>query len=220
MDLPKSATIIAQIHNNKTKTNPIHTIINIYRKPQYDKDFTNNLQKVIDDILTKNPTTSITIQGDINYDLLKLKPTDALTHLIQENDLYTTITTPTRYDQYHKTSSLIDITLTTLKQTKITSGTISPPLSDHLPTYATFHKTLHKDKTNDKPTLTIHQYEKKKETILMTIKKRITDDLDTTLSTNEQLDNIQLYCLQTIEQYEKNQNHQENHGVTQQSSER
>ena len=37
----------------------------------------------------------------------------------------------------------------------------------------------------------------------MTIKKRITDDLDTTLSTNEQLDNIQLYCLQTIEQYEK-----------------
>jgi hypothetical protein len=203
MDLPKSATIIAQIHNNKTKTNPIHTIINIYRKPQYDKDFTNNLQKVIDDILTKNPTTSITIQGDINYDLLKLKPTDALTHLIQENDLYTTITTPTRYDQHHKTSSLIDVTLTTLKQTKITSGTISPPLSDHLPTYATFHKTLHKDKTNNKPTLTIHQYEKKKETILMTIKKRITDDLDTTLSTNEQLDNIQLYCLQTIEQYEK-----------------
>jgi hypothetical protein len=98
-----------------------------------------NLQKAVDTILTKTPTTSITIQGDINIDLLTLKTTDPFYFFLLENNLNTTITTPTRYDPVHKTSTLIDVILTTLNETHTTSGTVSPPISDHLQTYVILH---------------------------------------------------------------------------------
>ena len=36
--IPNIASITIQIHKTKQKTNPIHTIINIYRRPQNPKD--------------------------------------------------------------------------------------------------------------------------------------------------------------------------------------
>lgn len=93
--------------------------------------------------------------------------------------------------------------LTTLTQTNVTSGTISPPISDHLPIYATFHKTITKQKTHNTPTLSTHHYETKKKIILTTIQKNITDNLDPTQTTNDQLNSIQQTIKQTIEQYEK-----------------
>eukprot|EP00733_Pompholyxophrys_punicea_P000909 Pompholyxophrys_punicea_v1_NODE_361_length_2161_cov_4.612061.p3 type:complete len:105 gc:universal NODE_361_length_2161_cov_4.612061:959-645(-) len=54
------------------------------------------------------------------------------------NQLFTTITFPTRIDPNHHTSSLIDVTLTTITQTVITADPILPPISDHIPTLTRF----------------------------------------------------------------------------------
>jgi hypothetical protein len=89
---PKAATIILQIHKDNKKNNPIHTIINIYRRPRIDPDFIPNMQLVIDNIYKKSPTTSITIHGDVNINLLNLK--QPFYNFLLENSLYTTITTP------------------------------------------------------------------------------------------------------------------------------
>lgn len=120
-------TCILQIHDTKQKTNPIHTIINIYRRPRPMPDFYKNLQNAIDSILTTSPRTDITIQGDININLFNIQPGQPLTDLLIENNLHTTITTPTRHDTRYNTSTLIDPTLTTLTGTHTTAGTLSPP---------------------------------------------------------------------------------------------
>ena len=203
IDLPLSATIILQIHSNKIKTNPIHTIINIYRRPRKDKEFTINLQRVISTITSKSPKTSITIQGDINYDLKRIKATHPLIKLMQLNNLYTTITTPTRTDPHHGTETIIDVIITNLTQTRVTSGTISPPMSDHLAIYATFHNDIKRQKRPNTPTLTMKRYEANKETILESMKREITDNLNPTSTTNDQLNNIQQAIRRVIEQYEK-----------------
>ena len=74
----------------------------------------------------------------MNLDLLRQKC--SLFNFLLENNLHTTITTPTRYDSRYDTSTLIDVTLTTLTETPVTAGTLSPPLSDHLPTLTIFMK--------------------------------------------------------------------------------
>ena len=135
-----SANIIIQIHKNKQKNNPIHTIINIYRRPHSctHTEFTTDLQTVIDTIREKSPKTHITIQGDINIDLNKLAPGGNFFHFLLENDLHTTITTPTRYNAFHNTSTIIDVILTRNTETEITSGTIAPPISAAAPSFRRF----------------------------------------------------------------------------------
>jgi hypothetical protein len=203
IEIPQAATIILQIHKNKQKNNPIHTIINVYRRPHTDHEFITNLQTTIDQIYTKHPNTSITIQGDINVDLLKL-PSKMYLFLI-ENNLHTTITTPTRYDPHHQnTATTIDVTLTTRTQTPITAGTISPPLSDHLPTYTIFHNPVQRQQHNATKTLSINRYNKQKETILTDIKTALitSQNTDPTTTTSQHFHNMQKAIQATIEKHE------------------
>jgi ribosomal protein S3 len=62
----------------------------MYRRPPIDTDFIQNLQTAIDEIHEKHPNTSITIQGDLNKHLLKLKR--PFYNFLIENNLHTTIT--------------------------------------------------------------------------------------------------------------------------------
>jgi hypothetical protein len=66
IEIPQVATCILQIHETKQKTSPVHTIINIYRRPKHMPDFNKDLQNAIDSILSTSPRTDITIQGDIH----------------------------------------------------------------------------------------------------------------------------------------------------------
>ena len=205
INIQKTASIIIQIHENKQKNNPTHTIINLYRRPNRDSDLIDNLQETIDKIHTSYPNTTITIQGDINSNLLKISKKMHI--FLIENNLHTTITTPTRYDTYHKnTATLIDITLTTRAETQITAGTISPPLSDHLPTYTIFHNTIKQKTPNNNKILSINQYNKQKENILTDIKTALIktqNKITQTTTTSEHFKDIQRAIQESIEKYEK-----------------
>ena len=83
-------------------------------------DFDRKLQNAINNILRTSPRTDITIQGDININLFNIQQGQPFTNLLIENNLHTTITTPTRYDTRYDTSALIDPTLTTLTGIHIT----------------------------------------------------------------------------------------------------
>jgi hypothetical protein len=201
---PNAATIIMQVHATEQKTNPIHTIISIYRRPHPDPDFITNLQATIDTITTRHPTTTITIQGDININLLKLTSQHKFTHFIIENNLHTTITTPTRYNTIHESATLIDVVLTQAA-THITSGTISPPLSDHLPTYAIIHNPPPRKQKQKQATLSKRRYEKNKDKILSDIKSAITraqTTIDADAPATEHFHLIQQTIQQIIRQHE------------------
>jgi hypothetical protein len=206
INIPQAATIILQIHSTERKTDPIHTIINIYRRPLPNPQFPQDLESAINEILTAFPKTSITIQGDININLLQLTPHHPMTRLLLTNNLNTTITTPTRYDPHHNTATLIDVILTTLTETHITSGTISPPLSDHLLTYAIFHKPPPRQQNKTKcKTLSQGRYERMKNKITNKIKTEITKTMTTSkedTTTNQHFHNIQQAIQEVIEQHE------------------
>jgi len=109
-----------------------------------ETNFITDLQKAINSILTKHPTTTIAIQGDINIDLLRLTPRHAFTHFLLE-----------KYDPQHKTATLIDVVQQ--KQTPPSQrNTLTPP-SDHLPIYAIFHKPTARRKLNTQKTLRVHK---------------------------------------------------------------
>lgn len=171
-------------------------------------DFNKNLQNAIDSILSTSPRTDITIQGDLNINLLNIQPNQPFTNLLIENNLHTTITTPTRYDNHYNTASLIDPTLTTLTGRHTTAGTLSPPLSDHLPTLTIYHKTTPRH-TKDRPKqLSRDRYEKLKSTILPNIQSAIADILNNnpTATTSDSFQNIQRTIQTTIEKHEKRPN--------------
>jgi len=206
INIPHAGSIILQIHDTEQRTNPIHTIINIYRRPHWDPDFTLNLQSTIDQILTKHPRTSITIQGDINIDLLRLTPQHAFTRFLLLNGLHSTITTHTRKDPTHNTETLIDVILTTLAETTTTAGTISPPLSDHLSIYTIFHQPTPRKRRNEQKSLSIQHYEKHKDKILEEIKTAINETQDPSLpttTTSQNFHSIQLAMQRVIETHER-----------------
>ena len=201
INTPPVSNIIIQIHNNSQKTNPIHTIISRGSTDQHS--FLCSLQAAIDTIYHKYPTTSISIQSDINIDLLRLKPQQPLYNFLIENNLHTTITTPTRYDDRYNSHSLIDVILTTLTEVPVTAGTISPPLSDHLPVYTIFHT---RQKQILKHTLSLHRYEKHKDIILQTITDALTEAQNTTnpnTTTTQHLHNIQSTLQHIIHAFSK-----------------
>jgi hypothetical protein len=201
-DIEHCRTAIIQLHKNKQNNNPIHTIINIYRRPHPISTFYTDLQTTIDKILTASPKTSITIQGDININLLKMP--DALLLFLTHNGLYTTITTPTRYDPIHHTSSLIDVTLTTLTATTTTAGTISPPITDHLPTYTTFHDPIARTPPSTHETLTTARYNRQKHIILPQIHLALTHiDINAQQTTSQHFYTIQRTIEHVIEQHER-----------------
>lgn len=160
------------------------------------------MQTALDTILTKSPETSITIQGDININLLTLNNTNPLYSFLLENNLTTTITTPTRQDPHHKTSTLIDVILTTLNETKVTSGTLSPPLSDHLQTYAIFYSKPERQKQTKRKTLSRRQYERQKDAIITNATTALTQ-LTPNTSTERRIREMQQTLQKTIEQYER-----------------
>jgi hypothetical protein len=152
-------------------TNPKHN-------PEKDEIIQQNLQNTLDNILTIHPKTHITIQGDLNINLFPLRPLQPFTNLLLNNNLHTTITTPTRYDTTHNSATLID-PLLTANTNRVTAGTISPPISDHLTTLTIFHKQESR-KTNSKiKTLSTYRYNKHKTTILNDIKTAITETQQT-----------------------------------------
>jgi hypothetical protein len=129
-------------------------------------------------------------------------PNDLITFL-NHNGLYTTITTPTRQDPIHHTYSLIDATLTTLTATTTTAGTISPPLTDHLPTYTTFHDPIARAQPPTHKTLTTNSYNRQKHIILPHIHHALTNiDANTQATTSQHFHTIQRTIQHTIEQYE------------------
>ena len=81
------------------------------------------------------------------------------------NDLSTTITQATRIDTTRHTSTLIDQFLTSIK-THITSGTIFPPLSDHIPTLTIIHTKTPLPQQNNTPILNKNTLEKQKQKII------------------------------------------------------
>ena len=205
VEIDQVETCILQIHDTKQKTNPIHTIINIYRRPRPMPDFNKNLQNAIDSILTTSPRTDITIQGDININLFNIQPGQPFTDLLIENNLHTTITTPTRHDTRYNTSTLIDPTLTTLTGTHTTAGTLSPPLSDHLPTLTIYHKPPPRHIRDRQKTLSRNRYDTHKTTILPSIQAAISDaqNNNPAATTAEEIHNIQQAIQTIIEKHEK-----------------
>jgi len=170
-----TASIIIQIHKNETKTNTTHTIIDTYRRPSTKKnpDFVAALQNTTTELQTKTPSTPINAIADININHHAPTPHDAFTHLMLENGLRTTITTPNRYNKRYNSRTLIDVILNTLTQTTITSCTISPPISDNLPIYATIHTTPPRPRRTKRKTLSKRRYEKNNRETLKTIKEAL-----------------------------------------------
>jgi hypothetical protein len=124
-----------------------------------------------------------------------------------ENGLRTTITTPTRYDNRYDSHTLIDVILTTLTQTTITSGTISPPISDHRPIYATIHTTPPRPRRTRRKTLSRRRYEKNKQEILKDIKKALKkteqQDKRQAATTEDRFTHMQQTMQEIIEKCEK-----------------
>jgi hypothetical protein len=152
----------------------------------------------------------------LNINLL-LKPTRNFLHLLTENNLHTTITTPTRYDPANEdTATLIDHTLTTRTDTQITAGTISPPITDHLPTYTIFHKPITRIQLARK-TLSIAAYNKNKTKILTDIETAIiatTTNTTPETTTSKIFHNIQTAMQRTIEKYQTTPKRRKNHWLT------
>jgi hypothetical protein len=205
ISMTTASTLVLRIHTNEHKTNTIHTIINIYRRPQTDPTFEQDLQAAIDDIYALHPTTTITIIGDININLLQL-PT-RLYNLLIENNLHTTITTPTRHDPVHtNTHTLIDTILTTATDTRVTAGTLSPPISDHLAIYTTFHKATPRKQKQQQKTLSITRYNRNKDKILHDIRETVLNthsQTPHTATTSQHFHTIQSAMQQVIEKHEK-----------------
>jgi hypothetical protein len=203
--MPEAATIILLVHKTKQKTDPTHAIITMYRRPRPHPDFIANLQKMIDDILTIHPLITITIQGDLNKDLLQLTTNRRLKTLMIENGLHTTIISPTRQDPVHKTKTLIDTILTTAT-VSITAGTISPPISDHLPIYAIFHQPISRKADQRKNTLSKRHYRNNKQTIIEEIEAKITEtqrNTDPNTTNSQHFTRLQQAIRHTIEKHEK-----------------
>jgi hypothetical protein len=164
----------------------------------------------MDQLTNRNPATPITIQGDININLLTLTTRQKFYNFLVENDLYTCITDHTRADPVHNTTSLIDVVLTTAKDTAVQAGTISPPLSDHLPTYAVFYSNPPRKKKNKTPRLTTQQYEQRKHKILSTIKANLIDAFcnpDPTATTAQTISLLQNTISQTVQAFQQKPRH-------------
>jgi hypothetical protein len=89
---------------------------------------------------------------------------------------------------------------------KTTAGTISPPITDHLPTYTIFHTKTNRKQNNPKPTLSIKQYNKNKHNIIPQIQKTITQTINNShqfTTTNRHFKNIQQAIQTIIEKHEK-----------------
>ena len=91
------------------------------------------------------------------------------------------------------TATLIDVILTTAGQTTTTLGTISPPITDHLPIYAIFDTAATNRHTQTMKTLSRNRYEKHKDKILTTVKNEIEKTKDRSEeNTNTKILDIQL----------------------------
>ena len=87
---------------------------------------------------------------------------------------------------------------------EVTAGTISPPITDHLPTYTIFHIPTKRKQPTQK-TLSIAAYNKNKLNILTDLETSITDVIINTTPTSNTsaiFQNIQTALQRTIEQHE------------------
>ncbi len=99
--------------------------------------------------LISHESYDLIVAGDQNLDFLKLnehKPTSDLFDSCVSNGLIPVITRPTRIT--HNTATLIDNIYINLQDDRIHSGVITTKLSDHLPIFAFYGKSL---KTKPEP---------------------------------------------------------------------
>ena len=122
-----------------------------------------------------------------------------------DNGLTTTITTPTRYNHTTGTYTLIDPTLTTCTDVQITAGTISPPITDHLPTITIFHTHVPRSVRDTQKTLTTARYNRNKDTIIPDIHTALTQLplQNTHVTTSQHFLDIQTTIQHTIEKHER-----------------
>jgi hypothetical protein len=83
---------------------------------------------------------------------------------MQFNDLFTTITQPTRTDPVSHTQTCIDTTMTTITQ-PVLAGIVSPPITDHETIYTIIKTAAQPATPHIFPKLTLRQYMKQQETI-------------------------------------------------------
>eukprot|EP00808_Paulinella_micropora_P011913 g38176.t1 len=131
-NLPHANTYIKLPENNNTV---------------FKEQFFTALQTCIDDTYNDTPSTTFTIISDLNINLLqpKQKSLDFFTH----NLLYTTTTSPTRYNWNVAPPtrfSLIDTILTKIPA-PVTAGTIP---FQHLPLFANFYVEIAKERRKEK----------------------------------------------------------------------
>eukprot|EP00733_Pompholyxophrys_punicea_P000680 Pompholyxophrys_punicea_v1_NODE_229_length_2670_cov_9.980880.p1 type:complete len:597 gc:universal NODE_229_length_2670_cov_9.980880:2649-859(-) len=105
------------------------TVIVIYRPPNQKRDAeTAFLTALASYLASLGPNENILLAGDLNYDLLTLKPTDAYFELLSQFDMSALITLPTRLTP--SSSTLIDhLMLNSYFYSE--SGTIPCYFSDH-----------------------------------------------------------------------------------------
>ena len=122
-----------------------------------------------------------------------------------ENNLYTTITTPTRTDPVHNTETLIDHILTTT-HAPIMAGTLAPPITDHLPIYSFIKRNIQKPERNNEKTLTNKRYEKLRDEINQQIKttyNKKQGEHTTNETATQQIKDIQQAIKEVIETYKR-----------------
>eukprot|EP00808_Paulinella_micropora_P021325 g21252.t1 len=175
-----------------------------------DPHFLTTLQSLLDGILQKVPTTTITIVGDLNYDMLKLKYDTPLYNFLLSNNLYTTIATCTRLNSSSTARTLLDTYLTNINS-HIISGTIEPPLSDYLPIYAIIHKHCPRQERLKGKRLTIGRYERLKEKIVLEMKEEMErNDQKPGMTSDSALRHIQVSIEKVATKYETAIKHRKN----------
>jgi hypothetical protein len=119
------------------------------------------------------------------------------------NNLHNTIITPTRHDPVHNTSTILDITITTLTTTPVTAGTISPPITDHLPIITIFHTPNPRKQQNTQKTLSTNRYNKHKDTIIPYIQEAILTNMHPNTTVTAHFHNLQTIIQTSIEHFER-----------------
>jgi len=114
------------------------TIVNVYRPFGDIHTFFHNLEKNLDSIRTKLPSSDVVMVGDFNIDLSTSSVnTNRIIELAQDYDMLQTVTIPTRVSDY--SSTIVDHVYISIQSNQpVTTDVIRTTLSDHYATLTSF----------------------------------------------------------------------------------